>query len=83
VEGGVVVPTDGGGEAALGVAGVALAERPLGQQGDPQPRRQAERERQAGHAGTDDDHVVAARRGLPAAWDREPPLTERRDRRRI
>jgi hypothetical protein len=46
-----VVRPDRGGDAALGPAGVALAEPALGQQGDPPTRRQRQRERQPGYPG--------------------------------
>jgi hypothetical protein len=57
VELGVVHLVDRGGEAALGVAGVALAERALGDEEDASGEGEAEREGQPGDAGAGDEDI--------------------------
>jgi hypothetical protein len=54
---GVVHLVDGSGEAALGVAGVALAERALGDEEDAGGEGEAEREGQPGDAGAGDEDI--------------------------
>ncbi len=58
VEIGGVVFADRGGETALGVAGVGLAEHAFGEEGDAETGWQAQGEGQSGDAGANDDDVV-------------------------
>jgi hypothetical protein len=55
---GIVVGADGSGQPALGIAGIALAQRRLGDQDDAQALGQVERDGQSGDAAADDGDIA-------------------------
>ena len=67
---GVVVP-DRGGDAALGIAGVAFAELALRDQQDRAVAREVQGEGQPGHAGANDDGVKGAYRIRGHGFERD------------